>query len=172
MKYICQIMSRVRQKECERNIRFMPSKVRLKFFEKIKIRALKFIGLLLNCTLGPPNLGVRGTQAPADPLVGEPSEKVYQTFGPVTFESYQTDRSFTRHCPSDWHKVALCLRHSCWKLQEAYRHGITSPSVTCSGRCTSSLPDQWSTLSWVQPSQDWGTWGYPSIWDWGTLTWD
>ena len=41
------------------------------FFEKIKIRALKFIILLLNYTLGPPNLGVRGGPAPPppDPLV-------------------------------------------------------------------------------------------------------
>ena len=39
---------------------------------------------------------------------GIASEKVFQTFGPWTFESYQTDRIFTRHCPSDWHQVALC----------------------------------------------------------------
>ena len=37
-----------------------------------------------------------------------PSEKIYQTFGPVRFKSYQTDRILTRHCLSDWHKVALC----------------------------------------------------------------
>ena len=37
-------MSRVRLEECENNIRFMPSEVRLKIFsEKYKIRALKFI---------------------------------------------------------------------------------------------------------------------------------
>ena len=38
----------------------------------------------------------------------KPSEKIYQTFGPVSFKSYQTDRILTRHCLSDWHKVALC----------------------------------------------------------------
>ena len=27
----------------------------------------------------------------------------------MTFESYQTNRIFTIHCPSDWHKVALWL---------------------------------------------------------------
>ena len=54
-------MSRVRLEECENNIRFMPSEVRLKnFSEKYKIRALKFIVYLLNCILGPPNLEVRG----------------------------------------------------------------------------------------------------------------
>ena len=31
-----------------------------------------------------------------------------QTFGSVSFNSYQTDRILTRHCLSDWHKVALC----------------------------------------------------------------
>ena len=41
--------------------------------------------------------------------ITEPSEKIYQTFGPVSFKSYQTDRILTRHCLSDWHKVALCL---------------------------------------------------------------
>ena len=46
------------------------------FLEKIKIRALKFIILLLycilgppNCIVGPPNLGVGEGQAPLDPLV-------------------------------------------------------------------------------------------------------
>ena len=42
MKYIYEIMSRVR-------------------LEKYKIRPLKLIVLPLNCILGPPNLGVRGT---------------------------------------------------------------------------------------------------------------
>ena len=59
-------MSRVRPEECERNTRFMLSEARLKIFlEKYKIRALKFIVLLLNCTLGPPNLGVKwGPRSP------------------------------------------------------------------------------------------------------------
>ena len=39
----------------------------------------------------------------------KPSEKIYQTFGPVSFKSYQTDRILTRHCLLDWHKVALCI---------------------------------------------------------------
>ena len=39
------------------------------FLKKYIIRALKFIVLLrLNCTLGPPNLEVRGAQAPGAPL--------------------------------------------------------------------------------------------------------
>ena len=71
------------------------------FLKKYKIRVLKFIVLLLNCTLGPPNLEVGVPPGSAS--------EVFQTFGPVTFESYQTDRIFTRHCPSDWHKVALCI---------------------------------------------------------------
>ena len=45
--------------------------------------------------------------------ITKPSEKIYRTFGPVNFKSYQTDRILTRHCLSDWHKVALC---SCWKV--------------------------------------------------------
>ena len=54
-------MNRVRLEECERNTKFMPSEMRLKIFlKKYKIRALKFIVLLLNCTLGPPNLGAGG----------------------------------------------------------------------------------------------------------------
>ena len=69
-------MSRVRPGEGRRNIIFMPSKVRLNvFFEKIKNKGLKFIILLLNCILGPPNctvelpnLGVGGS-GPLDPLV-------------------------------------------------------------------------------------------------------
>ena len=39
--------------------------------------------------------------------ITKPSEKIYQTFGPVSFKSYQTNRILTRHCLSDWHKVAL-----------------------------------------------------------------
>ena len=48
----------------------MPSEVEI-FLKKYKIRALKFIVLLLNCTLGPPNLrvGGGGPQGPLDPLV-------------------------------------------------------------------------------------------------------
>ena len=44
----------------------------------------------------------------------KPSEKIYQTFGPVSFKSYQIDRILTRHCLSDWHKVALCVKISIW----------------------------------------------------------
>ena len=40
--------------------------------------------------------------------ITKPSEKIYQTFGPVSFKSYQTDRILTRHCLLHWHKVALC----------------------------------------------------------------
>ena len=32
MKYVYEIMSRVRLGECERNLKFMPSKARLKIF--------------------------------------------------------------------------------------------------------------------------------------------
>ena len=54
----------------------MPSEARLKFFlKKYKIRALKFIVLLLNCALGPPNLGVRGEPGPWGPP-GSASETV------------------------------------------------------------------------------------------------
>ena len=55
----------MRLEECERNTRFMASKARLKKYE---IRALKFIVLLLNCTLGPPNLGGQGGPGPQGPL--------------------------------------------------------------------------------------------------------
>ena len=62
-------MSRVRLGGCKRNIKLMPSEARLKIFLKIyKIRALKFIVMLLNCTLGPPNLRVGGgARAPGPP---------------------------------------------------------------------------------------------------------
>ena len=56
-----EIMSRVRPEECKRRIIFMLSEVRLeKLLKKYKIRALKFIVYLLNCTLESPNLGSRG----------------------------------------------------------------------------------------------------------------
>ena len=40
------------------------------FYEKFKIRALKFIVELLHCTLGSPNLGLKVVRAPGplDPL--------------------------------------------------------------------------------------------------------
>ena len=78
MKYIYEIMSRVRLEECERNIRFMPSEAKLKIFlKKYKIRALKFIALLLNCTLGPPNLGGQGGPRPPGPPPGSASAKTW-----------------------------------------------------------------------------------------------
>ena len=56
-----EIMRRVRPEEWERRIIFMPSEVRRKILlKKYKISTLKFIVYLLNCTLGPPNLGVKG----------------------------------------------------------------------------------------------------------------
>ena len=72
-------MSRVRLEECERN----SCQVKLDwtfFFEKLKIRALQFIILLINCTLGspnctigPPNLGGQRVglwvAGPLDPLM-------------------------------------------------------------------------------------------------------
>ena len=64
-----EIMSRVRLEECERNIMFILSEA------KVEIKVLKFIILLLNCTLGypnctvgPPNLGVRGVWTPGLPF--------------------------------------------------------------------------------------------------------
>ena len=44
------------------------------FLKKYKISALKFIILLLNCTLGPTNLGVRGARAPGPLPLGSASE--------------------------------------------------------------------------------------------------
>ena len=46
----------------------MPSEVRLNIFrKKYKIRDLKFIAMLLNYTLGPPNLRVGGAVPPGPP---------------------------------------------------------------------------------------------------------
>ena len=60
----------------------MPSKARLKIFlKKYKIRALKFIVLLLNCTLGPPNLGVGGARAPGAPPPPDPLVEIYFDYG-------------------------------------------------------------------------------------------
>ena len=43
----------------------MPSEASQNFFkEKLEIEALKFIICVLNCILGPPNLGVRGARPP------------------------------------------------------------------------------------------------------------
>ena len=82
-------MSRGRLEECERNSRFMLSEARLKIFlKKYKIRALKFIVLLLNCTLGPPNLGVGGGSGPQAPP-GSASAHSGCSLNQVVFSCYQ-----------------------------------------------------------------------------------
>ena len=56
-------MSRLRLGECEIKFHAERSEAEI-FFKKYKISALKFIVLLLNCTLGPPNLEVGGGPGP------------------------------------------------------------------------------------------------------------
>ena len=62
------------------------------FFEKIKIRALKLINLLLKCTLGSPNLVVRGAawgRGPAlDPLVFCPLHCLQRTIRQINFKNF------------------------------------------------------------------------------------
>ena len=96
---IYEIMSRVRLDGCERNASFMPSEARLKIcWKKYNIRALKFTVLLLNCTLGPRNLEVRGGDwapgppgsASAQPGMGYPQSGLGylpgKDLGPVNWE--------------------------------------------------------------------------------------
>ena len=59
MKYVYEIMSRVKLEEYEKKYKIDAEWIEAEnFLIKYKIRALKFIVLLLNCTQGPPNLGV------------------------------------------------------------------------------------------------------------------
>ena len=110
-------MSSVRPEECERNKRFMPSEARQKIFlKKYKIRALQFIVLLLNCTLGPPNLGVGGGGPPGPPL--DPLVRTsIPTYVGLKIIVVSSPLSLCNWKFVDWKQISITRKSSCMNVR-------------------------------------------------------